>query len=273
MSMTLQKLNDAVEYIKTRSSVVPRIGVTLGSGLASFAEEVRVENEIDFSEIPHFSPSKVKGHPGKLLLGHLEGVPLAVLQGRVHFYEGHTMEQVVFPTRVLGQLGAEHLIVTNAAGGIDPSMSAGQLMIIRDQINLTGTNPLIGPNEEALGPRFPDMSEPYCKQSVLKLEGIMNKHSVAHSVGVYCGVTGPSYESAAEVRYLHQIGGHAVGMSTVPEVIAARHMGLKVSGISCITNLGTGLSDEVLDHADVQAVARRVETDFRKVLVEFVSGL
>ncbi|NQZ01409.1 MAG: purine-nucleoside phosphorylase [Bdellovibrionales bacterium] len=273
MSETLEQLAQAVDYIESKTTIVPRVGVTLGSGLASFAEEVKVDCSIDFSEIPHFAPSKVKGHPGKLLVGELSGVPLAVLQGRIHFYEGHSMQQVIFPTRVLARWGVRHQIITNAAGGVDPKMSPGELMILRDQINLTGTNPLIGLNDEELGPRFPDMSEPFCKSSIESLKQIMQKNSVPHSTGVYCGVTGPSYETAAEVRYLHQIGGHAVGMSTVPEVIAARHMGVKVSGISCVTNLGTGLSDEVLDHADVQAVAKRVEADFRKVLVEFVSGL
>jgi purine-nucleoside phosphorylase len=273
MEDLLSQLNEAVELLTSKTSVTPRVGVTLGSGLASFADEISVDAQIDFTEIPHFAPSKVKGHPGKLLLGHLGSVPLAVLQGRIHFYEGHSMQQVIFPTRVLAKWGVEHQIITNAAGGVDPQMQAGQLMIIRDQINLTGTNPLIGLNSEALGPRFPDMSEPFCKASIEKLETIMKKHAVPFSTGVYCGVTGPSYETAAEVRYLHQIGGHAVGMSTVPEVIAARHMGVKVSGISCVTNLGTGLSKEVLDHADVTAVAKKVEADFRKVLVEFVTGL
>ena len=270
---TLDQLNEAKAFIQKQTDFQPSIGVTLGSGLASFADELNIQHEINFGDIPHFAPSKVKGHPGKLLFAKLGEKNLAVLQGRIHYYEGHTPQQVVFPTRLLGSLGVGHQIITNAAGGIDPKMKPGHLMIIKDHINLTGTNPLIGENHEELGPRFPDMTNPFDLDCISTLEKIMADQNVSHSTGVYCGVSGPTYETAAEIKFMQTIGGQAVGMSTVPEVIAARHMGLKVTGISCITNLATGLSDEVLDHADVTAVAKRVEAQFKSVLVEFIKSL
>ncbi len=273
MADLIHQLRESVDFIKSRSSLQPAIGLTLGSGLAHFAEHVEVEVEIPFADIPNFSPSRVVGHPGRLVLGRLHGKPLAILNGRIHFYEGHSMQQVVFPTRALAILGVKTQIITNAAGGIGESLEPGHLMIINDHINLTGDNPLRGINVDALGPRFPDMSEPYRKEHVHRLERIMAQLKVPHSVGVYCGVQGPTYETAAEVRYLRGIGGRAVGMSTVPEVIAARHMGVDVVGISCITNLATGLSDEKISHEDVTIVAKRVEVAFTNVLKQFIAEL
>lgn len=273
MTDIVKNLDEAINYINSKTSLRPKIGITLGSGLASFADLLDVDVALPFSEIPHFSPSKVEGHPGKLVIGHLHGTPLAVYQGRIHYYEGHSMQQVVFPTRVLGHWGVKTQIITNAAGGIDPNMQPGHLMIIKDQINLTGDNPLRGLNVDELGPRFPDMTDPFSPAHIEALDSIMNELKIAHSIGVYCGVQGPTYETAAEVRYLQIIGGQAVGMSTVPEVIAARHMDMDVVGISCITNLATGISDEKISHNDVTIVAKRVEKEFVEALIQFIGKL
>ncbi len=270
--MLLHKLRETIDFIRNQSSLRPRVGITLGSGLSSFAESVQVECEIPYSEIPNFAPPTVDGHPGKLILGKIDKTPVVVLQGRIHYYEGHSMEQVVFPTRVIAQMGIETLILTNAAGGIDPNMKPGDFMVISDHINLTGSNPLIGPNIQELGLRFPDMSEPYDKELNRKLCQLLTQLKVRHSTGVYCGVSGPTYETAAEVRYLRTIGGHAVGMSTVPETIAAKHMGLRVCGISCITNLATGLTQGKVTHDEVKDTAKLVEETFSHFLKLFVAS-
>lgn len=268
--MLKQKLNETVAFIQQKSQLRPKVGLTLGSGLGSVLGGMEVEVRIPYSEIPHFAPPTVEGHPGCLVIGKLSGVPVAVLQGRIHYYEGHSMAQVVYPTRTLARMGVETLILTNASGGINPKMSPGDLMIIEDHINLTGTNPLIGANDNEMGPRFPDMSEPYDKELITLLRKLMGQRGLSYSVGVYCGVCGPSYETAAEVRFLQKIGGHAVGMSTVAETIAARHMGMKVCGIACITNLATGLSNQKVTHDEVKEVAQRVESDLADLLKDFV---
>lgn len=269
----LEQLKDSIQYIRGLSQLRPRVAITLGSGLSGFTKAVRVESAIPYKDIPHFAPSTVDGHPGNLILGHVGETPVVLLQGRIHYYEGHSMERVVYPTRVVAQLGVEKLILTNAAGGLEPQMQPGDFMLISDHINLMGTNPLIGPNISQLGLRFPDMSEAYDKKMLAAVRAILERRGIRHSVGVYCGVTGPTYETAAEVRYLNQIGGHAVGMSTVPETIAAKHMGLRVCGISCISNLATGLSSGVITHEEVAETAARVEQDFIEFLTEFVSDL
>jgi purine-nucleoside phosphorylase len=269
----LEQLKESINYIREHSKLRPRVGITLGSGLSSFVNAVQVEATIPFKNIPHFTSSTVDGHPGNLILGHIDKTPVVILQGRIHFYEGNSMDQVVYPTRVVAQLGIEKLILTNAAGGLDPNMQAGDFMLISDHINLTGTNPLIGPNVTALGLRFPDMSEAYDRALLEKAGLILKKNGVRHSVGVYCGVTGPTYETAAEVRYMYNIGGHAVGMSTVPETIAAKHMGLRVCGISCISNMATGLSSGAITHEEVKETAAKVEKQFTTFLTEFVSEL
>lgn len=271
--MGLHQIQEAVDSIKKHSKLQPHLAVTLGSGLASFVDDLDIDVAISYEDIPHFSPPSVTGHPGQLVIGKIGGTPLAVLQGRIHYYEGHDWSQVVFPTRVLAHWGTKNLILTNAAGGLDPQMQPGDFMIITDHINLTGGNPLRGPNEEALGPRFPDMTEAYCPILNLKLDQIMKSLQLRYSKGVYCGVLGPSYETAAEIQYLRSIGGSAVGMSTVAETIAARHMGVTVTGISCITNLATGLSSHKLSHDEVKETAHRVESDFRSLLREFISQI
>lgn len=266
----MQQLKESVDYIHSVHSLKPQVGITLGSGLSRFANEVEIAAEIPYEKIPHFSPPSIDGHPGKLILGKVGEVTAAILQGRIHYYEGHTMEEVVYPTRVLSQLGIEKLILTNAAGGLDPEMRPGDFMIITDHINLTGNNPLVGPNIAELGLRFPDMSEPYDQKMGHLAESILKELNIRYGRGVYCGVSGPTYETAAEVRYLQKIGGSAVGMSTVPETIAAKHMGLRVFGISCISNLATGISKTPITHEEVKETTALVEKAFSVFLKEFL---
>jgi purine-nucleoside phosphorylase len=273
MDNEMQKINEARDYIQSKSKIKPTLGLTLGSGLGSFAKEINVDIAISYADIPHFMPPTVEGHSGKLILGHMGDNPVAVLQGRVHFYEGHSMQEVVFPTRVLCSLGIDTLILTNAAGGIESSMKPGDFMIIEDHINMLGTNPLIGKNIDELGTRFPDMSEVYDKKLIKLLETKFTQKQIEFSKGVYCAMTGPSYESPAEIRFLKTIGASAVGMSTVPEAIAAKHMGKKVCGISCITNCAAGLGDEALSHDDVKDVAAKVEFKFNLILSQFMASL
>lgn len=272
-SSLIARLDESVAFIREKTSLRPKIGVTLGSGLASFVDAIDVDVALPYAKIPHFSPPTIEGHPGQLVIGHINDVPVAVLQGRIHFYEGHSMQQVAYLTQTLGRLGIEQLVLTNAAGGVDPNMRPGDFMLITDHINLTGTNPLIGPNVAELGPRFPDMSQVYDAASIERLEKIMKQLGLRYSKGVYCGVLGPSYETAAEIRYLRTIGGSAVGMSTVPEAIAAAHMGLKLSGISCITNLGTGITEQKITHDEVKEIAKKVESNFARVLKEFITQI
>ncbi|MBT4760144.1 MAG: purine-nucleoside phosphorylase [Bdellovibrionaceae bacterium] len=271
MDNEIQKVNEACEYIKSKCKITPTLGLTLGSGLGSFAKEINIEMAISYSDIPHFIPPTIEGHSGKLILGHIGKTPIAVLQGRVHFYEGHSMNQVVFPTRVLCALGVNTLILTNAAGGIGTNMKPGDFMIIEDHINMMGTNPLIGKNYEKFGTRFPDMSQVYDQKLIEHLEEDFVAAQIQFSKGIYCAMTGPSYESPAEIQFLKTIGASAVGMSTVPEAIAAKHMGKRVLGISCITNYAAGLSDDALSHDDVKDVAAKVETTFNHILTDFIT--
>jgi purine-nucleoside phosphorylase len=266
------QLEEAKNFLERKTSVRPTLGFVLGSGLSGFAKEVKVDIEIPFGKIPHFAVSSVEGHPGKLLFGTLAGVPVAVLMGRLHAYEGLTFQQVVFPVRALAVLGVKTLVVTNASGGLSAKMKAGDFMIIKDHINLTGNNPLVGPNVK-LGPRFVDMSEPYDLKLSKVLADALKKEKARASTGIYVGVLGPTYETASEIKHLAKIGGGAVGMSTVAEVIAARHAGMRVVGLSCITNLGTGLSKVKLTHEDVKDVANKVEARFTRALVTFTNKI
>jgi purine-nucleoside phosphorylase len=267
----LKRIRQSVEFIKKRTDIKPQIGLTLGSGLAAFADQLQDATAIPYNEIPHFVPPSVEGHPGQMVLGTVGDVPVVVLRGRIHFYEGHSLDQVVYPTRVMAQLGIQKLILTNAAGGLDPCMRPGDFMVIDDHINLTGTNPLIGPNIAELGLRFPDMTEAYDRALCERALKVFSDLKIRHSRGVYCGVSGPTYETAAEVRYLQLIGGHAVGMSTVPETIAAKHMGLRVCGVSCISNLATGISSSPITHDEVKETTARVEHDFARFLSQFIA--
>ncbi|MBI4481843.1 MAG: purine-nucleoside phosphorylase [Acidobacteria bacterium] len=266
----LEKLRAAAEFIRSHSPVSPRVGLVLGSGLGGLADEFSGAVRIPYRHIPHFPVSSVVGHPGNLVLGWAEGVAVAAMQGRVHPYEGYSFAEVVFPVRVLRLLGASILVVTNAAGGINESFRPGQLMLIRDHLNLMGDNPLRGQNLEELGPRFPDMTYPYDPALQELARQAADELGLEMVSGVYAGLSGPSYETPAEIRMLRKLGADAVGMSTVPETIGAHHMGMKVLGISCITNMAAGILARKLDHAEVMAIAERVQVQFvsllRKVL-------
>jgi purine-nucleoside phosphorylase len=270
VSDLLSRLDEAATVVRDRTSLQPTIGAVLGSGLGAFADGLDDRVVIPFDEIPHVPPPTVAGHAGALVVGRAGGVPLAVLKGRVHFYEGRPLADVVFPVRVLGRLGVRTLVLTNAAGAINPAYQPGELMILRDHINLLG-NPLVGPNEAELGPRFPDMTETYDPAlRQIAVRACAAAGITAHE-GVYIAMTGPSYETPAEIRMARTLGADAVGMSTVPEVIAARHLGMRVLALSCLTNPAAGVSDTPLDHRDVLVVAKRLRSTLMDVLTRVVS--
>lgn len=269
----IQKLTETVNFLKQKTKNKPRIGVILGSGLGHFVQYMQVEATIPFQDIPNFIPPTVEGHSGNLIFGKIENVNLVVLQGRLHYYEGHSMETVVFPARVMALLGIEILIVTNSAGGYGDGMNAGDFMIIEDHINLMGTNPLMGPNIKELGPRFPDMTEAYDDELINVAERIFRSQKTFFHRGIYVGVTGPTYETPSEIKMFKSLGGKAVGMSTIPEVIAANHLGIRVAAISCITNLAAGVSQTKLTHAEVTETAKKVEQKFCSFLTEFVTKI
>ncbi len=267
----LGRLNASAAWIRGKRDEPPRIGLVLGSGLGSFARKLKNRIAIPYEEIPHFPvPSGVVGHAGELVLGNVERASVAVLSGRVHFYEGRPMSEVVFPARVLARLDVSAVVLTNAAGGIRRSFKPGDLMLIADHINAFGTNPLIGPNEDSLGPRFPDMSAVYDAALRKLAKQTARKLGVPLREGVYLGTTGPSYETPAEIRACRVIGADAVGMSTVPEAIALRHAGVRVLGLSTITNMAAGILPQPLDHAEVLATTKRVGERFVRLLTALV---
>jgi purine-nucleoside phosphorylase len=267
-----EQIHQTAAAIRMRAKELgaPRVGIILGSGLGGFADRLSDAVAIPYSELPSFPSSSVPGHAGRLVLGMLGGVPVAAMQGRVHGYEGYTPAQVAFPARVLCSLGIRTLVVTNAAGGINRALRPGDLMAITDHINLTGGNPLSGANDDRLGPRFPDMSTAYDPALFARLMEIAQASRVDLRPGVYLGLAGPSYETPAEIRMMRVLGADAVGMSTVHEVIAAAHMGVKVAGISCITNLAAGIGHKPLSHAEVAETAERVKDTFSRLLAEFL---
>jgi purine-nucleoside phosphorylase len=265
----LPRLAEAVRLIQSRSALRPQIGLVLGSGLGAFARSMDKATVIPYAQIPHFPVSTAIGHSGELVIGQSQGVPVAVMAGRVHLYEGYTPEQVVFPVRVLARMGIKVLILTNAAGSVNVNYKPGELMIISDHINFMGSNPLVGPNEDALGLRFFDMSEAYDPALGVLAEKACAKVGMTVRRGVYLAVTGPSYETPAEIRMARAMGADAVGMSTVPEVIAARHMGVRVLGISCITNMAAGVLKKKLDHREVLDTAEKV----REGLIDVLNSL
>ena len=271
MSELVARLDAAASVVRGRTPLCPAVGVVLGSGLGAFADSLEEAVAVPFGEIPHFPASTVVGHGGALVVGRSRGVPVAVMKGRVHFYEGYTLEQVVFPVRVLARLGVKTLVVTNAAGAINPSFAPGDLMVIEDHLNLIG-NPLLGPNDEGLGPRFPDMSEAYDRGLRDVAEAACRAAGARSHRGVYVSLTGPSYETPAEIRMFRTLGADAVGMSTVPEVIAARHAGMRVVGLSCLTNMAAGVTDRKLDHREVLATGERVKAALLEVLARIVTG-
>jgi len=257
-----EHIMDAVSFIKKNCPLVPQVGVVLGSGLGEFADSVAEPTVLAYADIPHFKNVGVAGHAGRLVLGRIGPVFVAVLQGRIHYYEGHDIADVVFPMRVLAKLGIHSLLLTNAAGGINPAFQPGDLMIIRDHINLMGINPLRGANDERLGPRFPDMSAAYDPAFQGVIAAALEENGRPARRGVYLALGGPSYETPAEIRMFATLGADSVGMSTVPEALCARHMGLRVAGVSCITNLAAGISAQPLSHQEVTAMGERVKNDF-----------
>jgi purine-nucleoside phosphorylase len=260
------QLGESVRAIESRTPLRPAIGLVLGSGLGAFAQTLEGAVAIPYREIPHFPVSTAIGHAGELVVGTSGGVPVAVMAGRVHYYEGYSMQQVVFPVRVLGRFGVKTIILTNAAGSVNVSFKPGELMVIDDHINYMGGHPLVGPNDEQLGPRFYDMSEAYDPALREIAEKACAKAGVPVRHGVYVAFTGPSYETPAEIRMARTMGADAVGMSTVPEVLAARHMGIRVVGISCITNMGAGILKQKLDHREVLEVGEKVKAGLMNVL-------
>nr|MDH3099159.1 purine-nucleoside phosphorylase [Bacillus velezensis] len=258
-------------FIKEHVKETPKIGLILGSGLGVLADEIEGAVKLTYETIPDFPVSTVEGHAGQLVMGTLEGVQVIAMQGRFHYYEGYSMDQVTFPVRVMKALGVESLVVTNATGGINTEFRAGDLMIITDHINFTGTNPLIGPNEAEFGPRFPDMSEAYDKELSGLAEKTADELGIPVQKGVYTAVTGPSYETPAEVRFLRTMGSDAVGMSTVPEVIVANHAGMRVLGISCISNAAAGILDQPLSHEEVMEMTEKVKGGFLKLVKAVVA--
>ena len=264
--MYYDEVTRAVAYIRTRTPCAPRVGIVLGSGLGDFANGIEVEEAIPYCDIPGFPASNVAGHEARLTFGRVEGCEIVAMQGRFHFYEGFTMKQVAFPVFVLRELGVTDLIITNACGGIREDFRPGDLMLITDHINLLGNNPLIGPNDERFGPRFPDMSEVYDRGLLHHAEAVADALSLPVQKGVYALFSGPCYETAAEIRAYRALGADAIGMSTVPEATAANYLGMRVLGISCITNMATGLSKTAHSHEEVLAIARESGERFGALL-------
>jgi purine-nucleoside phosphorylase len=269
----LEKINEAVAYIKSQYATQPDIAVVLGSGLGNFVNEINIEKEIPYSDIPHFPLSTVEGHKGKLIFGEVGGKKIAAMAGRFHFYEGYTADQVVFPIRVLKFLGIKTLLLSNAAGGVNPKYKVGDLMIIKDHISQLTPNPLIGRNYKELGPRFPDMSEPYKKHLIAKAKAIAVEKNIPLQEGVYVAVTGPTFETRAEYRMIHTIGGDVVGMSTVQECITAVHMGLDVFAMSVVTDVGIREEENVITHEEVLQAAKDAEPNFCLLFKELITQL
>ncbi|NTU54786.1 MAG: purine-nucleoside phosphorylase [Anaerolineales bacterium] len=271
--VTLQQIDEAADAIRSRTSFKPRVGLILGSGLNALADSVQNADFIPYADLPNWPRSTVHGHAGRLVIGELEGQPVLVMQGRVHFYEGYSMSQVTLPVRVMVRLGLEMMIVTNAAGGINPDFAPGDVMLITDNLNLvgmSGANPLMGPNIDELGPRFPDMSRAYDPELMEKARKVAMESKLSLREGVYCGLSGPSFESPADLRFLRMAGADSVGMSTVPEVIAARHGGLRVLGFSGISNKANLDGSTLTTHEEVieagKVITPKIETIVRGVL-------
>ena len=271
------RAEQVAKFIRSKTKLRPNIALVLGSGLGAFADELESATRIPYERIPHFPRSTAVGHAGRLVIGKAGNVAVAAMQGRVHFYEGYSLKDVIFPMRVFARLGVRAAVLTNAAGGINLGFKQGTLIVMRDHINLQGSNPLIGPNDERFGPRFPDMTRAYDKEYRAAALEEARRLGIEVSEGVYAALTGPSYETPAEIRYLRTIGADVVGMSTVPEVIAARHMGIRILGISCVTNMAAGILDKPLDHGEVLATGERVQSQFiallRAVLPRIAAGL
>ncbi len=269
----LNKIKETADFLKTKTNFEPTVGIILGTGLGGLVNEIEVEHAIAYEDIPNFPVSTVEGHSGKLILGTLGNKKVVALQGRFHFYEGYSMAEVVFPVRVMKFLGIESLFVSNASGGVNPDFEVGEIMIIDDHINLFPTNPLIGKNYDELGPRFPDMSEPYDHKMIAMAEEIAQANGIKVAKGTYAGLTGPTLETPAEYKYVRAIGADAVGMSTVPEVIAARHMGIPCFGFSIVTDLGVPGKIIEMTHEIVQGVAANAEPKMTLIIKEILNRI
>lgn len=271
--LTSAHIKEAAEYIQGKTSIRPEIGLIMGSGLGVLGDHIENAVVIEYRDIPHFPISTVEGHAGELLIGMLSGRPVVLMRGRFHMYEGYGPELTAFPVRVMKALGVQSLLVTNAAGGINLNFASGNLMLISDHLNLTGKNPLIGPNDNELGARFPDMSEAYSKRLRAIAIEVAGQQGIDVQEGVYAGLLGPSYETPAEIRMLRALGADAVGMSTVAEVIAARHSGIEVVGISCISNMASGILDQPLSHEEVMETTERVKSQFLGLVTSLIARM
>ncbi len=273
MADLFQQTQEAAAFISAKSALRPALAIVLGSGLGEFADEAADAVKINFADIPHFSRSTAIGHAGRLVLGMIGTCPVVIMQGRIHLYEGYPASQVAFPMRVFAQLGARAAILTNAAGGINLDYGQGRLVVIKDHINLQGHNPLVGPEDERFGPRFIDMTEAYSRDYRRIAQAAAKKLGMEVAEGIYAGLLGPSYETPAEIRFLRTIGADLVGMSTVPEVIVCRQMGIKVLVISCVTNMAAGILDKPLNHEEVLETGRRVAGQFKMLLREVIPAI
>jgi purine-nucleoside phosphorylase len=267
------KLQETTAFLKRYNTANAKICVVLGSGLGNFVKEIKVDHEVPYKDIPHFPVSTVEGHQGKLIFGTIAGKNIIAMAGRFHFYEGYNSEAVVFPIRVMKFLGVETIFLSNAAGGVNPKLKVGDLMIINDHISMDIVNPLIGKNDERMGPRFPDMSEPYKKDLIAKAKEIAQKEGIEVKEGVYYGVTGPTFETHAEYRMIHILGGDAVGMSTVQEVIVATHMSMRVFAMSVITDVGIREENNVITHEEVLEAAHAAEPKFSTIFRELIASI
>jgi purine-nucleoside phosphorylase len=268
-----ERVEETASDIRSRCESLPETAIVLGSGLGDFSDTLLDARATPYASLPHWPASKVMGHAGRLVIGTVAGKRIAALSGRVHFYEGYDLATVVFATRVMGRLGVKRFILTNAAGGINPAFAQGALMIIDDHVNLMGSNPLIGPNDDRFGPRFPDMSEVYSARLRKMADEAARAKGVGVSHGIYLATHGPSYETPAEIRLFRSMGADAVGMSTVPEAIAARQMGMEVLGISCISNMAAGISPQPIVHEEVLATMQRVRSSFISLLEGIIERL
>jgi purine-nucleoside phosphorylase len=269
----LEQIKTTAAYLKEKYSIAPEVGIILGTGLGGLVNEIEIKHSVPYESIPNFPISTVEGHSGKLIFGELGGKQVVAMQGRFHYYEGYTMQQVTFPVRVMKLLGIKTLMVSNAAGGTNPEFEVGDLMIIKDHINFFGAHPLIGKNISELGTRFPDMSEPYAKVLIAKAKEIAAANSIKVQEGVYLGLSGPTFETPAEYRMVRILGADAVGMSTVPEVIVARHMGLPCFAMSIITDMGVGENIPLITHEEVQRVAGLAEKKMTVLMRELIKHI